>query len=170
MRKLVVILLLVALAVPATALARTRDRGDGTLAVKDASATIQIFAKGSILGRIDSGSVVITDWNPNDASDPQVYGWERKADGKSDLTTIYKGKDIRFRFVAGRYTIRLVGTGIDLAAVGSGTIRLVGAGTFDDGTYSLDGTPFKDVPEELLLGGFGALATPAVGGPIPVGG
>ena len=126
MRKVVLVVLL-ALALPAAASARPVERGDGTLAVKNASGTIQVRAKGSILGRIDSGSLTITDWNPNDAADPQVYGAERTIN-QNDQTTIYRGKNIRFRFVSGRYTIKIVGTGINLAAVGSGTLRLVGAG------------------------------------------
>lgn len=166
MRKLVVILL-VALAVPAAAFARQKDRGDGTLAVKGASGTIEIKARGSILGRLDSGSLTITDWNPNDASDPQVIGADRMVN-KTDLTTVYRGKGIRFRFVSGRYTIRIVGTGVDLAAVGSGTVRLTGAGTLDDGVYALDGAPFKALP---LLPTPGSFGTPLVtSAPVPVGG
>jgi hypothetical protein len=165
-RKLVLILL-IALAVPTVATARTRDRDDGTLAVKSASATIQIKAKGSILGRIDTGTLWVTDWNPTDNAAPQVYGAE-KTISKTDMTTMYRGKDIRFRFVSGRYTIRVVGTGIDISAVGSGTVKLTGAGTLDDGSYSLDGAAFKPVPLLLTSGTFGT--QPAAVLPIPIGG
>jgi hypothetical protein len=161
-------LFLVAVAVPAAAFARARDRSDGTLAIKNATGTIQIVARGSILGSIDSGSVWITDWNPTDDADPQVYGAE-KSIAKSELTTVYRGRDIRFRFVSGRYTIRVVGSGVDVAAVGTGTLRLTGLGTFDDGSYSLDGTPFKSVPSLPFVGVFGGQA--ATNSPtIPVGG
>ena len=166
MRKLVVILL-VALAVPAAALARSGDRDDGTLVVQDASGTIQIVAKGSILGRLDSGALTITDPNPNDAATPFVFGAERVVN-RNDLTTVYRGKAIRFRFVSGRYTIKIVGTGVDLVAVGTGTLRITGAGTVDDGEYSLDGAPFKPVPFLMTPGAFGD--QPATPRSIPVGG
>jgi len=161
-----VLILLVALLVPAAAFARNRDKGDGTLAIKSASATVQITARGSILGRIASGTLVITDWNPNDASEPQVFGADRTRN-LNDLTTSYRGKGIRFRFVTGRYTIRIVGTGIDVAAVGSGLARLTGQGTVDDGLVAFDGEPFKPVLGTLTVGGFGQQSVTA---PVPVGG
>lgn len=160
------VILLVALLVPTAAFARNRDKGDGTLAVKSASATIQISARGSILGRVESGTIVITDWNPNDASEPQVFGADRTR-SLTDATTSYRGKGIRFRFVTGRYTIRLIGTGIDVAAVGSGVVRLTGQGTLDDGFVAFDGGAFKPVSAGLTVGGFGQQPVTA---PVPVGG
>ena len=42
--------------------------------------------------------------------------------------------------------ITVVGTDIDLSAIGKGTVELAGRGTADDGTYSLNGNAPQPFP------------------------
>jgi hypothetical protein len=163
LRKLLLILL-VALAAPAASLAGPRDKGDGSLAIKSASGVIQLTAKGTVLGQVADGQLVITDWNPLDGNDPQVSGADRSV-SRGDGITLYKGKGMRFKFVGGRYTIKITGTGIDLSAVGQGKLRILGAGTADDGQLSLNGGPFQNVSATSVAESFGqATVTPVAAG------
>ncbi len=165
MRKLVVIVL-ACLAVPAVATARSVERGDGTFVVKNAAGTIVVNgAKGTILGRIVSGTVTVTDMNPFDENDPHVVGANQGIVPKSLTTTVYKGQDMKLRFVDGRYSVKIVGTGVGLSVVGSGRVRLLGLGTLDDGQFSLDGSPFKPLSTTQFVGAFGTSTSP-----IPAGG
>ena len=164
MRKLLLILL-VALTAPAAALAVPSDKGNGSLAIESANGVIQLTAKGTVLGQIADGQLVITDWNPLDGNDPQVSGADRSVN-RGEGITLYKGKGIRFKFVGGRYTIKITGSGIDLSAVGQGKLRILGAGTADDGQLSLDGGPFQAVSATSVVESFGqaAVVVPAVTG------
>ncbi|MGZ4388581.1 MAG: hypothetical protein ACXVZL_04290 [Gaiellaceae bacterium] len=162
MKRLLVILL-VALAAPAAAVAAPHDKTDGTLAVKGGKGMIVIQARGTVLGRIDSGAVTITDLNPFDSNLPQVVGAESvQPDPTNTTATKYIGTGIRFRFVGAAYKITLVGRGIDIAAVGQGKVRFPVTGTANDGQFSLDGGPFQDVPALPFVGSFGGTAS--VGG------
>ncbi len=153
MRKFFITLLAI-LVVPAAALAASpRDKGDGTLAIKSASGVIKVSAKGTVLGRITDGRLSFTDLNPLDTNVPQVFGFDARV--QKGATTTYRGSGMRFRFVGGRYVLHIVGTGVDVAAVGQGTVTLLGLGTVDDGQFSLDGGPFQDVPPTLTTDVFG---------------
>ena len=57
-----------------------------------------------------------------------------------------------------------VGSGIDVAAVGQGRVQLSGAGTADDGQYSIDGASFVALPSSPFATTFGLVSAPAVGG------
>lgn len=156
---------LLVLALPATAFAVPRDRGDGTLVVRAATGKVAVTgARGTVLGHLDRGQVLVYDRNPFDTAVPEVFGADKEV-VKTAVLTVYTGTEIRFRFVGARgYSIRVVGTGIDLSAVGQGKITLVGAGTLADGEYSVDGGAFEPLPETSFTGTFGQLAAPAVGG------
>jgi predicted sugar kinase len=52
---------------------------------------------------------------------------------------VYTGGDVRFLLPSGRYTIELIGTNIDASAVGRGSIIATGLGTFDDGSFAVNG-------------------------------
>ena len=60
---------------------------------------------------------------------------------------LYGGTKVRFRLVGGTFRIRVVGTGVNLSVVGKGQVTLHGAGTADDGSYSVNGEPYADVPD-----------------------
>jgi hypothetical protein len=147
MQRLCLTLLVSALALPAAALAGAQAAGDGTLVVRDANATrIEITGRGTVFGHVDKGTLKVTDYNIEDARDPEVNGkvtsWPVNASG---TTWQYQGRDIRFRFFGGRYKIVLTGSGIDVSALGKGTATLIGAGTSDDGDYAVNGGKFASL-------------------------
>lgn len=149
MRTLLVTLLL-ALVVPASALASRHDMGDGFLAVTSGKGMFVLSGRGSVLGHVDQGAVTITDLNPNDTSVPQVFGWETKTP-QGPSTYVYSGTDIRFRFVGSRFRIAVVGAGVALSAVGQGRVTM----RADDGRYALDGAALQPIPTPLFTGTFG---------------
>lgn len=147
MRRLLLIPALIALAVPAFAGARANVPGDGALLLKDASGKVVIQARGGVIGRFDQGALIVRDPNPDDEFEAVVTGAETRR-LVDDFVTQYSGKNIRFRFMGGRFKITLVKTttGLDLSAIGKGTVWLQGAGTLDDGEYSFNGDKPKPLP------------------------
>ncbi len=139
MRKLVLVLL-VALALPAAALAAPAERGDGTLAVKSATGRITIAARGTLLGRVDDGVFMVADLSPAGNDDIQVFGNDQKPQVRGNGMTVYTGTKMRFRVVGGLYSVVVTGSGINLSAVGRGSVQGLG---LSDGLFSSDGTPFR---------------------------
>lgn len=139
MRKLFVVML-VALVVPAAAFAVPADRSDGTLAVKNATGRVAIAAKGSLLGRVDDGVFAVADLSPAGDDDIQVFGNDQKPQVRANGTTVYKGTNMRFRVVGGLYSVVVTGSGINLSAVGRGSVQGLG---LSDGLFSTDGRSFK---------------------------
>jgi hypothetical protein len=146
-RQLLIIPALVALALPAVAGAHTNAAGDGAMTLKDASGKVVIQAKGGVIGRFDQGALIVRDPKPEDEMEAVVTGAD-KTTPVDDFVTVYSGKNIRFRFIGGRFkiTLRKDTTGIDLSATGKGTVTLQGAGTLDDGTYAFNGDKPKELP------------------------
>jgi hypothetical protein len=157
MRRLVFICLLTALALPASALALRLAPGDGTLAVRNASGdpgqvVVALSVNGAAIGHVNRGRVVVL---PGTGPEPDVTGAERQID-RADGSTVYMGTDIRFRAIGGTVRIRVSGAGIDINAVGQGTVRLgsptnVGNG----GKFSLNGgswTPLPDIGTTFAIG------------------
>src|SRR2546421_2083429 len=137
MRRLLTFAMLVALALPAASAARGRGPSDGTLSVRDARGTISISARGGVIGSFAKGSVTITDPVDGDGTGPIVTGDEWSKD-RSDTTTSWGGTKVRFRIIGGAFRIVVRGRGINLSLVGRGNVTLIGAGTADDGTYSVN--------------------------------
>ena len=147
--------LLISLAIPlalaAVATAGSRDRANGTLAVRAGNGTFYLEGlQGSVIGSLDRGKVTIEDRDPT-GTGPIVRGadWVRV---KSNTTVVYGGKGIRFRILGGRSTVRIENSaGVDLSVVGRGRVMLKGGGFeelgLSDGEYSLNGAPFVAVPE-----------------------
>jgi len=151
MRRLIVIFaLFAALAVPVGALYAAT--GDGTLVVKNGVAqagtpVVALTITGSVIGRIGYGRIVIDAGLSSDA--PQVTGWEWTGPSpKIDSAQIWKGTDLTFRAVGGKYTILVYGSGVNLVAVGKGTVKLAGIPDtpVGDGKYSLNGVDFVSLP------------------------
>jgi hypothetical protein len=142
-----------ALVAPAAALALGAATGDGSLVVKNGSASfgtpvVVLQITGSVIGQIDHGKLVIDPGVNGDA--PQVTGAEWRGDStKSDTAQVYRGNDFKFRAVGGKYTVLVYGSGVDLVAVGKGTVKLTGLpGTpVGDGKYSLNGGDFLSLPD-----------------------
>jgi hypothetical protein len=81
-----------------------------------------------------------------------VFGYDSKPRVRADGRTVYQGTDVRFRLLGGQYSVLVVGSGINLSAVGHGSI--VGQGV-TDGLFSTDGSPFKPVQPLLYTDTFG---------------
>jgi hypothetical protein len=156
MRRLSVILgLFSVFAVPAAALAATAAPGDGSLVVKNGSAPVNtpvvvLQITGSVIGQIGNGRLVI-DAGPNAdlTAVPQVTGAEWRGDSpRSPTAQVWRGNNFKFRAVGGTYTVLVYGTGVNLVAVGSGTVKLAGIPDTPsgDGRYSLNGDDFASLP------------------------
>jgi hypothetical protein len=144
-KRLALICLFATLALAGSAFAARSGGPDGTLTVKNGIGRIVITGKGAIIGHFDSGFVQIKDPDPTDGTGPIVNG----ADATrfiNEKTTRYSGTDVRFRMIGGTFSITIVATNIDLSLVGKGTVAIVGRGTDNDGTYSLNGAPAQDIP------------------------
>jgi len=154
MRRLSVILgLFTVIAVPAAALAAPTATGDGSLVVKNGSApvgtpVVSLTITGSVIGHVDHGKIIIDTGVGGEA--PDVTGAEWRGDSKfSDTAQVWKGQNFKFRAVAGRNMVVLVyGSGVDLVAIGKGTVKLAGLPdtTVGDGRYSLNGADFVSLP------------------------
>jgi hypothetical protein len=162
MRKLAVLLCsITALAAAAAALAQPAP---GTLSVERGRGVVMIDLKGSVVGRITSGSLRVTDHTPNDRFTAVVYGRKLTQERAGPRTIVYRGAGLRFRMLGGGYRIVARGSGITVSAVGRGSVMLDGEPRFtadDLGVYSLDGTdcsvdpltctPLPLEPERYLL-------------------
>jgi hypothetical protein len=150
-----VLFLTLALAIPAGALAAPAAVGDGSLALNSAGGTIYISGRGLIYGHFDSGTLMVLDYRPDDgAATPAVSSGKGKF-VKVTASGSFAGTDVRFLLPSGRYTIELIGIGIDASAVGRGSIVATGLGSPDDGTYSVNGgkqQPLGKVPTSDLFG------------------
>ena len=111
-----------------------------------------IQLRGSAIGRLDRGRLTIEDPVEEDGLGPVVRGhdWSRP---RSETTTLYGGKGIRFRILGGRFTVRIQGaTGVVLSIVGRGRAQLKGVGLEEfglpNGVYSLNGSDFLPIPDE----------------------
>jgi hypothetical protein len=152
MRKLLIPCLLAALAIPATAFTRTAPPpvSNGTLSIREARGIAQLNVRGSMTGKLN-GRLTITDPRPFDAKRPVVYGATRTI-YRNERTTIFQGKNLRFRLIGALFQIRLQGKGMFVSAIGSGKGVLDGAGDvaeniFYDGVWSLNDEPYKSLPD-----------------------
>ena len=149
MRK-TVLLLLLALLIPAAALSQPRAPANGTLSIREGRGIVQVDARGSMTGRVN-GKITITDPKPYDSKRPVVYG-ATKTTYKNVRTTIYRGKNVRFRLIGARFEIRIQGRAIFLSAIarGDGVIDGTGdptANVFYDGVWSLNDSPYQSLPD-----------------------
>ena len=154
MRRVLVLLCILALAAPAAAGARVNAPGEGTLTVKNASGFVSIQARGGIIGRFDQGQLWVRDPNPDDEFEEVVTGADKRT-VKNEFVTIYSGKNVRFRYLGGFFRMKLTAVGMDFSAVGKGSVTLQGA----DGTYSVNDAPAQAFP--LLLTTFALAANSA---------
>jgi hypothetical protein len=145
MRRLLTFAMLAALALPAAAAARVHGATDGTVAVRDARGTITIAARGGVIGSFAQGRVTISDPVEGDGTGPVVTGddWSKDRDA---TTTTWGGTKVRFRIIGGSFRVVVKGKGINLSFVGRGNVTLFGAGTGDDGSYSVNGGDYLALP------------------------
>lgn len=151
MRKLLVPCLL-ALVIPATAYTRTPSAAsNGTLSIREARGIVQLNARGSMTGRLN-GRLTITDPKPYDSKRPVVYG-ATKTIYRNEKTTVFQGKNLRFRLIGALYQVRMEGKTIFVSAIGRGKGVLDGAGDvtaniFYDGVWSLNDEQYKSLPDD----------------------
>lgn len=151
-RALVIVLVTLGLAVPAVALAGDTASDDGTLSVRSGKGKIVLrLARGAVIGRLGRGNVTADDFVETDNTRIDFWGCERTKP-IDENTTVCSGTYIRFRAIGDRYRLTVSGGGIFLSAVGRGQILLDGrgdpeAGIFRDGVYSLNGDPYKSLPD-----------------------
>ena len=139
------ILGVLALAVPAAGLASKRDPADGTLSLRGGHGTFTVSARGAVIGSFVRGKVIITDPVDGDGTGPIVTGDEWSKD-RSDTVTTWGGTRVRFRMIGGTFRIIVKGRGINLSFVGKGNVTVTGAGTADDGSYSVNGSDYTPIP------------------------
>jgi hypothetical protein len=146
MRRLVVLIGVLVLALPAGAGALQRGPGDGTLVVENADGVITLAVRGGIRGRFDQGTIEVFDPVPGDGPAPVVKGWTQR-DRQGPRRTTYTGDpDVRFQLV-GWYRVRISAIGIDVSAVGHGVVVLDGSGFADQaGRFSINGGAFQSMP------------------------
>jgi hypothetical protein len=148
MRKLVVLLCALWAAI-AVAGAWAGEPTAGTLSVDRGRGTVMIDLRGSVLGKLGSGTLRITDQTPNDRYTALVAGKKLTQERVGPRTTVYRGQGLRFRLLGGGYRMVARGSGIALSAVGRGTVMLDGEPRFpgdDVGVYS--STPGVDCSVE----------------------
>jgi hypothetical protein len=141
---------LIALSVPVVALGEPRADNDGTLVVKNGTGVVSIVARGTVIGSCDSCSVTIVDPIPEDGAAPVVNNWDTR-ELLTDVRTRWTGTDMRFRSVGGFVRAIIRGRGIDLSVVAHGQGWIKGDdGSPVDGTYSLDGSDRRSLPDDRV--------------------
>ncbi len=122
------------------------------LSVEDGKGTVMLDLKGSVLGRLATGTLRVTDHTPWDRYSALVVGRKVTQERLGPKTVIYRGHALRFRMVGGGYRIVVRGAGISMSAVGRGIVsldadpRLPGE---DVGVYSLEDGVDCDVERAL---------------------
>ena len=105
-----------------------------------------VRARGGIIGRFDSGRLIVDDGRRATARGPIVYGAERIRD-LGQHRTLYVGEDVRFRMIGGLYRVTIQAVGMDVSAVGRGTVVLDATGFTDlPGRFSINGGAFQPLP------------------------
>ncbi len=145
MRRLALLTMVLLLGLPTFVAAAPRAPGDGSLEVHNARGVVTVNVRGGIIGRFDSGRLVVEDPVESDGSGPIVYGAERIRELNS-IRTLYIGEDVRFRMIGGLYKVRVEAVGMDISAVGRGHAVLNGGGFIDAGRYAVNGGPMQPMP------------------------
>lgn len=170
MRRIALIATVAALAAPAGASAAPDGQSTpagpspGSLAIDAGNGTIVVSGDGVIFGYIDQGSLLVFSYRPYDPS--ASISVENARVSSNPTLTAYYGSGVRFLLPAGHYSIQIVGSGIDVSAVGAGTVTAAGAGTGSDGWIAFDGgsqVSFDRVTPPRSFGGEGSAADSSTG-------
>ena len=135
--------------------ARGAEPEAGTLSVERGRGVFMLDVRGAVvLGRLASGSIVVTDRSPNDSYVATVTGRRLVVQRRlGPAKTLFRGVGLRFRMLGGSYRVVIRGAGLALSVVGRGFVSLDGeprvAGE-DVGVYSLDGVDCSIEPESCV--------------------
>lgn len=145
-------LILLVLGLSATVAVGAAGAPGATLSIEGGRGTVQITGKGVLVGRMEKGSLEITDLNPTDQWSPRVNGIPR---GK--VVTL-RGKNVSFYVPGGRYRLVARGTGISISARGTGAVVLDGDpdSVGDTGRYAIGDAASVPLPVGTLKLSFGA--------------
>jgi hypothetical protein len=136
MRKAAVLALLAAVvAVPTVALAAKLD--SSPLSISDGRGLVVLKGRGTVIGRVDRGSITVTDLTPGDTTEPLTFNCDDET--FRGLASTCTGDKLRFRMIGGGWRISIKGVGIDLsAAISRGTLYVKGDAK-RPGSYSVEG-------------------------------
>ncbi len=151
MRRVALTLLALGLALPTAVPAKDPAPTTGSLLITSGRGLVQIRGKGPLIGRLEQGSLQITDLSPADQWSPIVKGVPR---GK---VVWIRGANVGFRVPDGRYKIVVRGVGISISAKGPGHVLLDGDPDMvgDTGTYAIGDAPEEPLPVEATRLAFG---------------
>ena len=131
----VLILLVAAVAAPAVALAAAAEWSP--LSISDGRGKVTLRGRGTVIGRLDRGTITVTDLTPLDTSEPLTFNCDDETFRGS--ATVCTGDHLRFRMIGGGWRIAISGVGIDIsAAVSRGWVTMDGD-TKRPGVYSVEG-------------------------------
>jgi hypothetical protein len=111
---------------------------------------VMVDIRGSLLGRLGSGTLRVTDHTPGDRYVATVAGRKVTSERIGPRTVLYRGQGLRFRMLGGGYRVVMRGSGISVSAVGRGAVTLDAEPRFsgdDAGVYSLDGVDCSLEPD-----------------------
>lgn len=126
----------------------------GALSVERGRGVVMLDLRGSLLGRLASGTLRVTDNTPNDPYTPLVVGRRLTQTKLGPRTVLYSGRGLRFRMVGGGYRVVARGSGISVSAVGKGAVTLDGEPRYpgdDTGVYSFEGVDCSLEPASCTL-------------------
>jgi hypothetical protein len=137
--------------------------GDGGV---NGHAVVTVVVNGFVLGRVSSTKQARIDVYHLDTAHggggSQAHGVDmappRSVRWRTLPGTEYSGSGFRFRAIGGFYRVVVRGSGVYLFAGGVGKVTLRGSSAYrsNDGTYSVDGAPFRSLPTQKVtrrLGG-----------------
>lgn len=153
MGKLALFVCAAAVAATLVGLAGAAEPPAGTLSVERGRGAVVLDLRGSVLGRLATGTLRVTDQTPNDRYGALVVGRKVTQERIGPRTVVFKGAGLRFRMLGGGTRAVVKGVGIDVSAVGRGAVVLDGDPRFvgdDTGVYSLDGVDCSLEPEACL--------------------
>src|SRR4029079_12149870 len=120
MPKLVVSLCALVLLASASVSAWAGEPTSGTLSVEKGKGLVVIDFRGSVLGRLTSGTLRVTDQTPNDRYAPLVTGKKVTQERIGPRTVLYKGQGLRYRLLRGGHKIGARGHRTALAGARQG--------------------------------------------------
>jgi hypothetical protein len=158
MRRFSLIWVVLLLAFPATALAGANAMGDGSLAVANANVrSVVVVGHGLIYGYVDQGAITVISYVPDDSNQFRISGTTSLTTPTTGGTR-YSGSGMRF-LISGTYTLKFEGSGINLSAVGKGTVMANGADpqiSPSDGTLAVNGGKSQLLTRSMTVSTFGS--------------